>query len=299
MACSECPEQSGLHIKMIDLVHETLPIEKVVIEVAQFDTQKIKNPSISGDLYQKGDQLGFWNVREYVFFRDHHTCQHCQGKSKDAILNVHHVESRKTGGDSPDNLLCLCETCHQMIHQEGKEQRFKRKSSSLRDASQMTVMRWFIYNRVKVAYPHAKLTYGFMTKQTRIEHGLEKTHLMDARCISGNPLAVGEGQTFLFKQVRRNNRQLHKFTIAKGGNRKNNKAEKWVKGFQLFDKVQFNRNDCFIFGRRQTGYFDLRMLDGTRIHKSASDKKLSVVERANTLLTQIQKEKGRTGCLLS
>lgn len=52
------------HIRVIDNVCSILPISRIVIEVAQFDTQKIKNPNISGKEYQEGDQLGFWNVRE-------------------------------------------------------------------------------------------------------------------------------------------------------------------------------------------------------------------------------------------
>ena len=70
-----------------------LPIAKTTIEVAQFDTQLIKNPHIEGVDYQRGEQMGFWNVREYVLARDGHKCQHCHGKSKDPILNVHHLES--------------------------------------------------------------------------------------------------------------------------------------------------------------------------------------------------------------
>ncbi|WP_438314992.1 RNA-guided endonuclease IscB [Sporosarcina sp. FA9] len=276
-----------MHVKVINNVHQILPIVNLTIEVAQFDIQKIKNPSISGDLYQKGDQLGFWNVREYVFFRDKHLCQHCKGKTNDKILNVHHIESRQTGGDGPDNLLTLCETCHNQIHQEGKEHLFTRKHASFRDATQMTVMRWFIHREVKELYPHVKLSYGFQTKNTRIHHGLNKSHRVDARCISGNPLATLESATYLFRQVRKNNRQLHKMTIAKGGYRKNNKAERFVKGFQLFDKVDFEGVECIVFGRRKTGYFDLRKLDGTCVHKSASFRKLRVVEKASTLLVQI------------
>lgn len=204
-----------MHVKMINKVHQILPIVNVTIEIAQFDIQKIKNPSISGDLYQKGDQLGFWNVREYVFHRDKHLCQHCKGKTNDKILNVHHIESRQTGGDSPDNLLTFCETCHNQIHQEGKEHLFIRKSASFRDATQMTVMRWFIHRAVKELYRHVKLTYGFQTKNTRIHHGLNKSHVIDARCISGNPLAALESATYLFRQVRKNNRQLQKVAIAK------------------------------------------------------------------------------------
>jgi N6-L-threonylcarbamoyladenine synthase len=28
-----------------------------------------------------------------VLWRDGHVCQHCHGKSKDSVLNVHHLES--------------------------------------------------------------------------------------------------------------------------------------------------------------------------------------------------------------
>ena len=66
----------------------------IVIETASFDIQKIKNTTVEGTDYQQGDLLGFWNVLEYVIFRDGHFCQHCHGRSKDKILNVHHLESR-------------------------------------------------------------------------------------------------------------------------------------------------------------------------------------------------------------
>ena len=95
------------HIKAVKMVHRILPITKVTVEVAQFDIQKIKNQDIQGEEYQQGEQFGFWNVREYVLFRDNHICQYCKDKSKDSILNVHHIESRKTGGNSPGNLITL------------------------------------------------------------------------------------------------------------------------------------------------------------------------------------------------
>ena len=101
---------------MVDDVCKILPVTKIVVETASFDIQKIKNPEISGKEYQQGPQLDFWNVCEYVLFRDGHTCRCCKGKSKDRILNVHHIESRKTGGNSPDNLVTLCETCHKKYH---------------------------------------------------------------------------------------------------------------------------------------------------------------------------------------
>jgi len=100
------------HIKAINRVKRILPVTDIVVEVAAFDIQKIKNPNIEGAQYQQGDQTGFWNVREYVLCRDGHQCLHCKGKSKDPVLNVHHIVSRKIGGDRPNNLITLCETCH-------------------------------------------------------------------------------------------------------------------------------------------------------------------------------------------
>lgn len=88
------------------------------------------------------------------------------------------------------------------------------------------------------------------------------------------------------KQVRKHNRQIHKTKILKGGKRKLNQAPYLVKGFRLFDKVLFNGQVCFISGRRNSGYFDLRKLDGTIIHRSANYKKLKLLEHANTMLIE-------------
>src|SRR5713226_5382412 len=181
------------HLKTMRLVHSILPIGRTTIEVAQFDIQKIRNPEIEGEEYQQGPQFGFWNVREYVLFRDGHTCQWCKGKSKDPILNVHHIESRKTGGNSPDNLITLCETCHDLIHRTHQEHKIERKRSTFRDAAQMGIMRWRIYEQTKALFQSVHLTYGYFTKHTRISHHLEKSHLIDARCISTHPCAISDG----------------------------------------------------------------------------------------------------------
>jgi len=273
-----------VHLKVIRNVHKILPITKVVVEVAQFDIQKINNPSIRGKEYQEGPQKDFWNNREYVLFRDGHKCQYCSGKSKDKILNVHHIETRKTGGDSPNNLTTLCETCHNTIHRDKLTKSFKR-GKSFKDATQMNGMRMFILNALKEVYSDVEMTYGYITKFNRINNDLYKSHVVDARCISKNPLAKSNDY-FLIKQVRGQNRQLHKATFLKGGIRKNNKAPKYVFGFQLFDKVQYKGQDCFIFGRRTRGSFDIRLLDGTKINVSVIYKKLRLLEKASSFLTQ-------------
>lgn len=274
------------HLKTIRLVHKILPVSRTTIEVAQFDIQKIRNPEIEEKDYQQGPQLGFWNVREYVLARDHHVCQWCQGKSKDNILNVHHIESRKTGGNSPDNLITLCKTCHDHIHRTHQEPKLERKSRSFRDATQMNIIRGTIYKQSKALFPNVHLTYGYLTKYTRISHQLEKSHLVDARCISGNAPAKMDEVWYLIRWVRRNNRQLYKATIKKGGKRQRNAAPKYVYGFRLFDCVTYQGQICFVFGRRSSGYFDLRLLDGSKIRDSANYKYLNIVQKACSCLVE-------------
>ena len=275
---------------MIAKVHKILPVSNIVVEVASFDIQKIKDPTINGADYQYGEQLGFWNAREYVLFRDGHTCQCCHGKSGDKILNVHHIESRKTGGNAPNNLITLCETCHTGYHRGTvKLPKTIHRGMSFKDATFMGVMRWALYGKLKSIYPDVKLTYGYITKNTRIKNGLPKDHYIDARCISGNPNAVSNGDVYYYKKVRCHNRQIHKTNFIKGGYRKRNQAPYEVKGFRLYDQVLWKGQKCFIFGRRSTGRMDLRLLDGTHVNASVGYKNLKLLKMRSSYLIEQRK----------
>jgi len=274
------------HLTVVEKIHKFLPITNIVVETASFDIQKIKNPSISGSEYQQGEQLDFFNVREYVLFRDNHTCQHCKGKSKDKVLNVHHIESRKTGGDSPNNLITLCETCHKAYHRGEFELNVKR-GKSFRDSAFMGIMRWSFYDRLKNIYPNVSMTFGYITKNTRITNNLPKEHYVDARCISGNPTAKPLGYYFYQKKVRCQNRQIHKANFLKGGRKKLNQAPFLVKGFRLFDLVEYQKDLYYIFGRRDSGFFDIRKLDGTKVNKgSINCKYLRLVDKRKSILIE-------------
>ena len=276
------------HLMMVDKVHKILPITRTIVETASFDIQKIKNPGICNTDYQQGEQLGFWNVREYVLCRDGHKCQCCKGRSKDKILNVHHIESRKTGGDSPNNLITLCETCHKNYHRGLiKLPASIKRGMKFNDAAFMGIMRWTFYNRLKDKYSNVSMTFGYITKNTRIQNGLPKDHHIDARCISGNPLAKPLDSIYFYKKVRCHNRQIHKNTINKGGCRKCNQAPYEIKGYRLFDRVRYLNKEYFIFGRRSSGFFDIRTLDGKKVNNgSISHKKLRLVEQSKYYLVE-------------
>ena len=154
----------------------------------------------------------------------------------------------------------------------------------------MGIMRWSLYNKLKEEYTNVELTYGYITKNERIKHGLVKEHYNDAYCIAGNFDAKPLNDVIYQKKVRCHNRQIHKMNILKGGSKKLNQAPYTVKDFRLFAKVKYQNTECFIFGRRTSGYFDLRKLDGTKINQSANYKKLELLE---TRTNYLKEERGR------
>jgi N6-L-threonylcarbamoyladenine synthase len=282
------------HLWNINRIKRILPISRITIEVAQFDTQLLKAkelglPAPQGTDYQRGEQLGFWNVREYVLFRDGHKCQCCKGKSGDTVLNVHHIESRKTGGNAPNNLVTLCATCHKKYHKgEIMLPASIKRGSSYKDATFMGIIRKEVYRMSRVVNNTITcpvgITYGYITKNTRIRYGLPKEHTMDARCISGNPMAKSNGTTYIIKPLRHHNRQLHKASILAGGIRKNNQAPKEVFGFRLMDTVLYNGQACYVNGRRTSGYFSLVDINGKVLTNSVSYRELTRINHNNYII---------------
>ena len=283
-------QKADCHIYWISRICKFLPIKKITVETAQFDTQLLKTqeqglPLPHGTDYQKGEQLGFCNVREYVLFRDGHKCQCCKGKTKDKKLHVHHIESRKTGGDAPNNLITLCSECHTKYHRgEIKLPKMARRGSSLRDAVVMGIMRKSVFVQLKELFGETVPcyeTYGYITKHTRIGAGLPKGHVVDARCISGNQYAESDGYYWIIRKLRVNNRQIHKASTLKGGIRKNNQAPCEVHGFRLMDSVEYAERTCFVNGRRQSGFFSLSDISGHVIASSVNYKHLNLINHNN------------------
>lgn len=280
------------HHYWIDRICCILPVKHITVEIGKFDVQKLKAqeqgmPIPQGVDYHNGEQLGFYNVREFVLFRDGHKCRCCKGKSHDMILKVHHIESRKTGGNAPNNLVTLCRTCHEKYHRgEIVLPRNIVRSSSYRDAACMNILGMSLCIQLQTKYGRdmVSFTFGYITKYIRMSNNLPKEHIIDARCISGNPLAKPSSVNYVIKPLRRHNRQLHKASILAGGIRKNNQAPKEVFGFQLMDTVWYDGQICYVNGRRTSGYFSLVDINGKVLTNSVSYKKLNRINHNNYII---------------
>ena len=279
------------HIRIIDNVSRMLPIMTYRVEIGLFDTQKMSNPNITSTGYQSGLTLGFANVKAFVRFRDKNTCQQCKGKSGDKRIEVHHIQHKEDhGSDRPDNLICLCKTCHDNHHNHGlklKKFNLNRKNAvTLRDAAAMNIIKDRVLERLREMYPdkEVKATYGYITRFNRNRYGISKSHANDAYVIAKNFNAIPLEYYFKGIQIRRHNRKIHKDKIYKGGVLKNNQAEHFVFGFGLMDRVMFNGIECFVHGRRSTGYFDLRDIDMSRVHDSAPSKDIRLIRHERNII---------------
>ena len=221
------------HVRIVEKIKQLLPITETIVEVANFDIQRIKNPEIKCEEYQQGVQLGFWNVREYVLHRDNHTCQHCKGKKKDKILQVHHINGKKDGATNrPEELLTVCKTCHEE-HHTGIDIIPKKKIKNFKPETFMTMVRWKIVNALKCEH-----TYGYVTKHNRIKQGLPKSHVNDAFIIAGGTIQK-RCNLCITRQVRRNNRCLQ---INRNGFRPSIRRKRYT--LQSNDLVRYSNKSC-------------------------------------------------------
>ena len=193
------------HLRLVEKLKNLLPITKIIIEVANFDAQKMQNPEISGIEYQQGELQGY-EIREYLLEKFHRTCVYC--KKTNIPLQIEHIIPKSRGGSSRvSNLTISCEKCNQKkgtktATEFGFPELEKQCKASLKSTVFMNLVRIKIVKELKCEY-----TYGYVTKHNRIKQKLSKSHVNDAFVIAGG--TVGERVlSFDCKQVRRNNRKL-------------------------------------------------------------------------------------------
>jgi len=264
------------HIKEIEFVKSILPIKNIILETGSFDTHALKNPAVLKNkwLYQKGINYGFSNTKSYVLDRDNYICQYCKGKTKDSKLEVHHIIFRRNGGsDEQENLITLCKTCHDKLHNDEISLKKNGKvKGQLKHATQMNSIR---VQLLKI-FQDAEETFGFITKEHRQLMELNKEHYNDAIAIANlNNIKKTGLLTINFKV----NTIIFKKCISDGdyqctkGIRSEQKIPTGkIKGFRKFDRIKYFGKEYFIKGRMSTGYAILMDIGGNKIDFSNNPK---------------------------
>ena len=291
-------QKIAVQINEINHLHCYFPIETIIVEVAEFDIQKIKNPDISGIEYQQGTLQGY-NIRNYLLEKHKRKCFYC-GKAVSDFEVEHMTPKARGGSNSIDNLTLSCHDCNQKKNTLTAEEFIRQTLPAKKAATKlkqlpnekrlfkymahMNATRWVLYNTIKERYPNVEMTYGYITKYNRIQAGLPKAHHIDAKCITGFATVPSMEQTVVKVKMRRHNRQLHRATFSKGHVRKAASLPTVIFGFQLYDLVLFNNHRYYIKSRRSSGYFALVSVEGLK-DENRSYKKLTLLAHTNAYLT--------------
>lgn len=250
------------HIDEIEFCKKILPVSDLILEVSQFDTTLMKNPSLMNEKikkwgYQQGFNYGYSSRREAVLHRDNYTCQCCGKKS--CRLGVHHIKFKSNGGtDDEENLITLCEDCHKGVHAGTVVLNKKpKKSKNLKYATHMSIIR----NRLLKKYPNAIETFGFVTAENRNHLRLEKDHYIDACVIASGGLEFKELDV-VYKKRRVS---VQDRILTKGIRDEKKLPTGKVHGFKRYDKVKYLGEIYFVKGRRVKGGFVLMDINNKSI----------------------------------
>ena len=291
-------QKVAVQLNEIDHLYRHFPIETIIVEVAEFDIQKIKNPDISGKEYQQGTLQGY-NIRNYLLEKHGRKCFYCD-KEVSTFEVEHMLPKAKGGSNRIDNLTLSCHSCNQkkgtltaeeFIKQTLPVEKLAKKLKQLskekhlfKYMAHMNATRWALYNAIDEKYSNAKITYGYITKCNRIQAGLPKAHHIDAKCITGFAQVPSFDTTVVKVKMRRHNRQLHRATFSKGHIRKAASLPTVMFGFRLYDMVMYNNHRYYIKGRRSTGAFALVSVEGLK-DESRTYRKLTLLAHTNAYLT--------------
>lgn len=252
------------HIDEIEFCKKILPIsdENLILEVSQFDTALMKNPSLINEKvkhwgYQKGFNYGYSSRRKAVLHRDNYMCQ-CCGK-KNCRLEVHHIKFRSNGGtDDEENLITLCKECHDGVHAGTVVLNKKpKKSKNLKYATHMSIIR----SQLLKEYPNAIETFGFVTSENRNHLKLKKDHYIDACVIASGGLEFKELDVI----YRKRRVPVQDRILTKGIRSERKLPTGKVHGFKRYDKVKYLGEICFVKGRRTNGGFVLMGINNNSI----------------------------------
>ena len=198
------------------------PINHLRVEYLRFDTQLMQNPDIRGVEYQRGTLLG-WQLRHYIFARDHWQCQYCDRTSTKAKpLTLDHVTPESRGGPTVvGNLVAACQKCNTRKSNRSLEafltkdpdrltkiQEQVKQVIPLTSAGHLNSVMPTMLRVLEATGLPITITDGVSTAYTRDQLDIPKTHVNDAACLN-LPTNVDNhsGPATVLKRQRRHTRQ--------------------------------------------------------------------------------------------
>ncbi|GHG09937.1 hypothetical protein GCM10017783_23060 [Deinococcus piscis] len=194
-------------------------LDSFSMELVSFDTQKMMNPDIQRQDYQRGTLFGT-EVRAYLMHKWEGKCAYCGKKEKG--LQVEHLLPRSRGGSNRiSNLVMSCQKCNAAKGSKALEEFLRRKPAglkriqeqqkqSLADTAAVNATKHRLLDELKCfGYP-VETGSGAQTSFNRQQQGYDKAHWIDAACVgdSGEQVQVKPLEPLKIKCMGRGNRQM-------------------------------------------------------------------------------------------
>ena len=198
------------HINMITHICSILPVTSWTFEINRFAFMKMDDGSVFGTDFQNGRMKGYENVESYVFSMQSGKCACCGG----IIEHYHHIVPRhEHGSNLPENIIGVCNDCHEKIHTGKKNVDFigmQKKYDALSILNQAVP---YVLKEIesKFGKDNVSICRGTDTAKARETYGIEKDHPADAVCIATmfHTDSVKDNiETYEVVQFRRHNRAI-------------------------------------------------------------------------------------------
>ena len=300
----------------------SLPISKIVVEIASFDTQKMANAKIEGIEYQHGTLFGY-ETKQYLLTVHKHKYvrfaqrllrepPYCGGLSGDNILEVEHIHPKTKGGtEKVNNLTISCRVCNEIkgsltldqwekhLRASPSEINEKRLKSIPAIKRQSKLKKGFQYSALTQSYKNyllselrkdfvVEVTFGSETKYNRNQVKLPKSQINDALVIASEGETVEMPRWYILeKQVKKRYPYHYISPPKKGEPIVKYKRQLEMFRFRLWDKVECNHPKLgnvvgYVQGRRSSGSFAIVSLDGELLIGGISYRKLSLLKKAES-----------------
>ena len=177
-------------VRFFDRLSKYIRINSIYLEDVAIDIRVLTDEKkLYGWQYQQSNRLDE-NLRKATILRDGCKCQMC-GK-RNCRLEAHHITPRRmNGADTIGNLIALCPECHASV--TGREMEFaeqfyskigkKKNNFGLQYASHVMIGKTWLREELSKR-TSISLTTGGDTANKRIDWNLEKSHEIDAICIT-------------------------------------------------------------------------------------------------------------------
>ena len=276
---------SKLHATLtaVRFIASFLPVRQVNVELASFDTQKMRESEISGLHYQQGTLFGY-QAREYLLTKWQRACAYCG--AKEIALQVEHIVPKARGGsDRVDNLTLACEPCNQLKGNKtaaefGFPQIQAQARLPLRDAAHVSALKTALLTQLRQQFgeERVQVRYGYQTKYHRIQVlNLPKSHAHDAVAI-----ACEEREVVMPLPVCWYMRCLPRGSYQRFNGKRGEHtcwAPRKVRGWKLYERVRAKGLTGYIAGRREKGAFVLKDAISGKTLLEVTPRKLERVAR--------------------